>query len=222
MTDNWKIIEENNKIFKIIFNYPNLVLINSLLKTKILQGATSSDNYKMIKFKADSVKSLHQFQVETGKPALHINQVASLITNLSSQLNYLLKVESHTIIGYNPENIIVINEKIFAFLGGEFISRVNNNMALISYPFTPHDFFLSPELLKIKTLPSNVHYKTAYFSLGCLALHLLLPDNDFYLKQEQIDMEKLLNSSPIKHTKLYWLLSRCLVLDPENRSILFI
>jgi serine/threonine protein kinase len=116
----------------------------------------------------------------------------------------------------------VINDHIFAFLGGEFISRVNNNMALISYPFTPHDFFLSPELLKIKTLPSNVHYKTAFFSLGCLALHLLLPDNEFYLKQEQIDLEKLLNSSPIKHTKLYWLLSRCLVLDPENRSILFI
>ena len=222
MTDNWKIIEENNKIFKIIFSYPNPVLINSLLKTKILQGATSSDNYKMIKFKADSVKSLHQFQVETGKSQLHINQVASLIKNLSSQLNYLLKVESHTIIGYNPENIIVINDHIFAFLGGEFISRVSNNMALISYPFTPHDFFLSPELLKIKTIPSNVHYKTAFFSLGCLALHLLLPDNEFYLKQEQIDLEKLLNSSPIKHTKLYWLLSRCLVLDPENRSILFI
>ena len=230
MTEIWKIIEEKNKIFKIIFNYPNPVLINSLLKTKIIQGGTSTDNYKIVKFKADSVKSLHQFQVEkqkeSGKLQLDINEMASLIKNLSLQLNYLLKFESHTIIGYNPENIIVINDRIFAFLGSEFITRVSNNMALISFPFTTTDFFLSPELLKIKELPSYVDYKTAYFSLGCLALHILLPDNEFYneylKKQEQINLEKLLTSSPIKHTKLYWLLSRCLTLEPENRSILFI
>jgi hypothetical protein len=241
--DYLKIIEEKNKIFKITFSYQNQSLINSLLKTKIIQGGTSTNDYKIIKFKADSVKSLCQFQEEkkkeTGKKQLNINNVASLIKTLTTQLTYLLTRERQTVIGYNPENIIVINDKIFAHIGSELISnKLENNMALISYPFTSHDFFVSPELLTIKELPSYIHYKTAYFSLGCLALYTLLCDNEFYSnylkdqdqeqKQEQkqpqepINLENLLKFHPIKHTKLYWLLSRCLMKDPHLRSILFI
>ena len=241
--DYLKIIEEKNKIFKIIFSYQNQSLINSLLKTKIIQGGTSTNDFKIIKFKADSVKSLYQFQEEkkkeTGKKQLHINNVASLIKTLTTQLTFLLTRERRTIIGYSPENIIVINDKIYAHIGSELISnKLENNMALISYPFTSHDFFVSPELLTIKELPSYIHYKTAYFSLGCLALYTLLSDNEFYINylkdqdqdqdqeqkqpQEPINLENLLKFHPIKHTKLYWLLSRCLMKDPHLRSILFI
>jgi len=247
--DNLKIIEEKNKIFKIIFNYPSPIIINSLLKTKIIQGGTSTPDFKIIKFKADSVKSLDQFQEEkkkeTGKKQLNINNVASLIKTLTIQLSYLLTREHQTIIGYSPENIIVINGKTFAHIGSEVISnKLENNMALISYPFTTDDFFVSPELLTIKELPSYIHYKTAYFSLGCLALYTLLSDNEFYINylkhqnqdqeqpkdqnqdqnqnQKPINLENLLKFHPIKHTKLYWLLSRCLMKDPHLRSILFI
>ena len=65
--DYLKIIEEKNKIFKIIFEYPNAVLINSLIKTRIIQGGTSTDDYRILKFKADTVKSLSQFQEEKQK-----------------------------------------------------------------------------------------------------------------------------------------------------------
>lgn len=230
--DNWKIVEEKNKIFKILFAYPSPIIINSLLKTKLIQGGTSTPDFKTLKFKADSVKSLHQFQEEKQKErGLNMTEFASLIKTLTSQLSYLLKTEHRTILGYNPENIIVINDQIFAHLGSEVISnKLEDNMVLISYPFTPHDFFVSPELLTIKELPSYCHYKTAYFSLGCLALYTLLSDNEFYTnylqeqKQEQIpiNLDNLLKSHPIKHTKLYWLLSRCLTNDPKTRSILFI
>jgi len=236
LNNNWKIIEEKNKIFKIIFTYPSPIIINSLLKTKLIQGGTSTTDFKILKFKADSVKSLYQFQEEKQKECgLNITEIASLIKSLTSQLSYLLTKESRTILGYNPENIIVINDKIFVHLGSEVISnKLEDNMALISYPFTPDDFFVSPELLIIKELPSYCHYKTAYFSLGCLALYTLLSDNEFYTnylleqkqiqKQEQIpiNLENLFKSHPIKHTKLYWLLSRCLTKDPKTRSILFI
>ena len=255
--DNWKIIEEKPKIFKILFNYPSPIIINSLLKSKLIQGGTSTPDFKTLKFKADSVKSLDQFQEEKqkvrGKKQLNMTEITSLIKTLTSQLSYLLTTEYHSILGYNPENIIVINDHIFAHIGSELLIKVQeDNMVLISYPFTPHDFFVSPELLTIKELPSYCHYKTAYFSLGCLALYTLLSDNEFYtnylqeqeqtlkqkqiLKQEQIlkqkqileqeqipiNLENVLQSHPIKHTKLYWLLSRCLTKDPKNRSILFI
>jgi len=252
-SDYLKIMEEKNKIFKIIFSYPAPIIINSLLKTKIIQGGTSTNDFKTIKFKADSVKSLDHFQEENkkerGKKQLNINEVASLIKTLTTQLSYLIITENRTILGYSPENIIVINGKTFAHIGSEVISnKLENNMALISYPFTPHDFFISPELLTIKELPSYIHYKTSYFSLGCLALYTILSDNEFYinylkeqelnqnkeltqelkqeltqeLTQKPINLENLLKYHPIKHTKLYWLLSRCLMKDPYLRSILFI
>jgi hypothetical protein len=211
-SDYLKIVEEKNKIFKMILDCPNIVLINSLIKTKIIKGGTSTSDYKTLKFKAETVKSLKQFQEEKqkerGKPQLNINETASLIVDLTGQLSYFLSI-SHTIIGYNPENIIVINDKNFAFLGSEFLSKVEDNMALISYPFSRSDFFVSPELLHVKELPSYVHYKTAYFSLACLVLYVLIRDNEFYndyLNNKQINLENVLKSHPIKDTKLYWLL----------------
>jgi hypothetical protein len=228
--DYLKIIEEKNKIFKIIFEYPNAVLINSLIKTRIIQGGTSTDDYRILKFKADTVKSLSQFQEEKqkerGKKSLNTNEIASLVSNLSSQLELLLSY-SYTVIGYNPNYTIVINDKKFAFLGSELINRVEDNMILISSPFTSKDFFLSPELSEIKELPSYIHFKTSFFSLGCLILHVLLSEDEFYneyLKNENktLDIEMLLNLHPIKNTKIYWLLSRCLIKEPKNRSILLI
>ena len=234
--DYLKIIE-NKKIFTIEFVYSNQIIINSLIKTRIIQGATATDNYKTIKFKAQSVMTLKQFQEEHNKETctikLSINIISQMIANLAMQLNYLISKESRTILGYAPENIIVINQKKFAFLGSEFVSKIEeNNNIQISYPFTSSDFFISPELLKINTLPSYVHYKTSYFSLGCLVLYALSSDDNFYkeyLKETKETKETkckilidYLNSLSIKNTKIYWLLSRCLVEEPENRSILFI
>jgi serine/threonine protein kinase len=231
MSTDFKIVEEKNKIFKIEFSYANPVLINSLIKTRLIKGGTTTSDYKILKFKADSVKSLHQFQEENekkiGRKNLRIEDIAQLISSLSVQLNYLISKESHTIIGYNPEHIIVINDQIFAFFGSELISKVEDNMALISYPFSKEDFYISPELLNLNELPSYVHYKTGYFSLGCLILYALLSDNDFYnkyLKEDsnEINIETILNLHPIKNTKLYWLLSRCLIKEAKERSILLI
>jgi serine/threonine protein kinase len=226
------IIEDRiTKIFRIKFLYPNPILINSLIKTNLIQGATIRDDYKLIKFKALSIKTFKQFQEEqkrkNGTPTLPINIVASLISNLATQLNYLITYQNHTIIGYNPENTIVINDSKFAFLGRDLITEINNNEEiLISYPYKTSDFYVSPELLKITKLPTYTHYKTSYFSLSCLALYALLSDNHFYNEYlDSKDSENILNNlknHPIKNTKLYWLLSRCLVEDPKSRCILYI
>jgi len=219
--ENVKIIKDNNSLFRIEQINSDAKLINSLIKTKIIQGATATDDYRTLKFKASSVRSLKEFR------KLTINETITLIANLSHQLKYLITVENHTVIGYAPENIIVIDDKKFAFLGSEFLSKIgDNNNILISFPFTTDEFFVSPELLNVKELPSYVHYKTAYFSLACLATYVLLSDSDFYSKYlNNKNAETILNSlnlHPVKDTKLYWLLSRCLVEEAEKRSILFI
>jgi len=220
--ENVKIIKDkNSSLFKIELLYSDAKLINSLIKTKIIQGATSTDDYCTLKFKASSVKPLKEFR------KLTINETITLVANLSQQLKHLITQENRTVLGYAPENIIVIDEKKFAFLGSELFTKIeDDNNILISYPFTTDDFYVSPELLNVKELPSYVHYKTAYFSLACLAIYVLLSESVFYNEylndKNPETILKFLNLHPVKDTRLYWLLSRCLVEEVEKRSILFI
>ena len=236
--DSLKIIQDkNNKtMYKMEFNYPCPALIRSLTKTHIIQG-TITDDYTTLRFKALSVKTFPQFIEEQskvrGSPRLSINLAANMISNLSAQLSHLITKESQTIIGYAPENIIVLNDNTFAFLDSELVAEIDpvgKEMATISCPFKVTDFFASPEILKITELPSYVHYKTSYFSLGCLLLYALtegrLEGDDFYKEYlKELNCEKIneyLTGLHFKNTKLYWLLSRCLVEEPKKRSILFI
>jgi hypothetical protein len=229
--DFFKIREDKTKkIFIIELPIGNKVLMDSLVRTKIIQGATATDDYREIKFKAQSVKSLHQFKEDhnklTGVKSLPINLAGEMLFNLTRQLDYLISHEYHTILGYTPENIIVINDKKFAFLGSEYVTEIEEEMTQISFPFSKNDFYVSPELLNITELPSQIHFKTAYFSLACLLMYALLSNDEFYKdylrdkKPEKI-LEHL-NNHPIKQTKMYWLLSRCLVEDPKRRSIILI
>ena len=233
VNDSLKIMQDkNNKtMYKMEFNYPCPSLIRSLTKTHIIQGTITAD-YSCLQFKALSVKSFPEFIEEQnkvrGSPQLSIILAAKMISNLSAQLSHLITKESQTIIGYAPENIIVINDQTFAFLDSELVADiepVGEEMATISCPFKVTDFFASPEILKITELPSYVHYKTSYFSLGCLLLYALL-EEDFYKEYlKELKCEKIheyLTQLHFKNTKLYWLLSRCLVEEPKKRSILFI
>ena len=215
------IVEGPHKgIFKIFFAYPSRTLINSLIKTKIIQGGTATDDYKTLQFRANTVTTLTK---NTNKTQF----AAQMTSSLAAQLNYLITAESHTIIGYAPENIIVINGKKSAFLGSEWVVELEGTMFQLTYPFGPHDFFVSPELFQVKELPTYVHYKSAYFSLACLIAHVLLgAEHEYYNeylknKDPQTILSYLKNHS-INGTKLYWLLSRCLIDDPRKRSILFI
>ena len=265
-----KIIQDkNNKtMYKIEFNYPSRSLVRSLIKTHIIQGGTLTDDYLCLRFKALSVVPFaifrEQHKMERGSKILSINLAANMLSSLSAQLNYLTTKEFRMIIGYAPENIIVINGNTFAFLGSDLVAEldpVGKEMATISCPFNVTDFFASPEMLKIKELPSYIHYKNSYFSLGCLLLYALtegsfalteginasteginastqdinaltevsfdlISDVDFYKEYlKELNCNKIheyLNQLHFKNTKLYWLLSRCLVEEPEKRSILFI
>ena len=239
VNESLKIIQDKNNImmYKIEFNYPCPSLVRSLMKTHIIKGGTISDDYSCLRFKALSVVPFHRFceqhKVERGSKVLSINSAVNMLSSLSTQLNYLITKEHKTIIGYAPENIIVINGEKSAFLGSELIAEIDperTEMAIISCPFKVKDFFVSPELLTIKELPAYVHYKTSYFSLGCLLLFALTDDSvaltddssgeDFYKEYlKEINCNKIhehLNQLHFKNTKFYWLLSRCLVEDPKK------
>ena len=230
--ENLKISKEES-IFKIEFKSSEYSLINSLIKTRIIQGGSTDERYKIITFNANTVKTLEDFRneknISQGKKKLSVPDVAKMIHTLSIQLNYLLEYENRTIIGYNEEDIIVINDEKFVFLSSELVTDIDSEgteMAIISCPFSSNEFFFSPEMLKITEIPSKIHYKTAYFSLGVLLVYMLLEYDDFYkdyLKHKRSEkIIECLNSDPIKNTRIYWFLSRCLVEEAKNRSIILI
>jgi hypothetical protein len=231
-SDNYEIYKLEKSIYKIVFRYTSHSLVNSLVRSKLIIGSSTDEYYKTITFKAETVKPLYQYLHEyaerTGKKSLFISHAAKVIRSLVKQLCYLLEKCSSTIIGYNLEDVIVINDETFVFLGSEVVAKVDadTEMAMISCPFLPKDFFFSPEMIEIKELPAYVHFKVSYFSLACLGVNLLLGDDEFYtdfLKEKQsAKILDYLNNHPIKDTKLYWLLTRCLDEQPKNRSIILI
>jgi serine/threonine protein kinase len=224
MNKDFSLIKEGNK-YIIEFNSVtdnSIALIKSLTKTRIIQGATVTKDFKTLKFQAHTVTTLETFFSD--KKAT-IPQAAQILETLARQLNYLLQYESKTILGYAANQILLINEETPAFLGLELVADVaeGTNLATISGLFDTKEFFAAPELFKIKVLPSQVHFKVSYYSLACLIINLLLGSDEFYTYNNNQELIiKHLDTHHIKDTKLYWLLSRCLLENPNKRSIIFI
>jgi hypothetical protein len=224
------IISKNENSYKIEFKYNSFELIGSIIKSKIIRGITTDENYRMLKFKATSVLSFKEYQLEmkkiTGQKKMSIYNVANIVNCLSRQLKYII-MTNHTFLGYEIENLLVIDYDKFIYLNNDILTKLYDNNALVSFPFVKQNIFLSPELLKTTIIPSYINFKTIYFSLACLIIYALSDDNEFYLEYLNNNGDtsyiiNYLNSLHIRHTKLYWLLYRCIIKDPENRSIIFI
>ena len=217
------------------FSSTKAQIINSIRKTRILLGTTVTDNFQTLIFKASSIKSLQQFKEEqfqtTGSYSLPPNLAAKLAADLGRQISHLINQYNVNIIGFASENVIVVDDTKFIYLSGEYLAKIdpNNDTSMISFPLDPLEIYVAPELLQVTELPSYVNYKTGYFSFGCLLLYALLENNKFYNEyvkktdtlRHKVIMEYL-NRLSIRGTKLYWFIERCLVVEPENRSILFI
>jgi hypothetical protein len=226
--EDYKIIREKNNIYKIIFANPEIILIKSLTKTNIINGATVTDDFMTIKFKASNVKTFEEYKQTqlkiNGSQKFKISTTTQLVESLTKQLTFLIESYSHTFIGYNTEDLIVIDENKFIFLGSSLMREIDMETGniLISHPFTSQDFFLSPELQIIKTIPSYVNFKTTYFSLACLIINCLDPENTKNQNTKSEEFTVFLSTLPIKDTRLFWFLSRCILANPKKRELLFI
>lgn len=203
------------------FKYPAYALIQSLLKTRIIPGASTDDQYRSITFKAHSVTIL-----SPGSP-LSIATIARMLPDLAKQLNHLIQVQSHTLYGLAFTDIILINDTNPAFLGSEWVAPLEGgNMARVSSPFVLTEGFFSPEVLEIRELPASVHFKTAYASLGLWMIYWLIGDDAFYrdyIRHKRLDQcLHVLRNHPVYQTRLYGCLSRCLVEDPAQRCLLLL
>jgi hypothetical protein len=213
--------ERNPSIFFITFFKFNKVFINSITKTKILLGTTIYDNYNSFSFKATSVKTFKQYQeylkTKNGNTNMPYEDILLMIYNLTNQLKYIIECEHMCFAGYNPENIVVFDNNKFAYISSDHLFDINNDENItIIHPFTKYDFFMSPELISIKELPNEIHYKSSYYSLGYVIMYCINSDIDF-----EKNIEEIFNNLHTKYTKLFGLLKRCLNKSPQKRSIIY-
>lgn len=108
----------------------------------------------------------------------------------------------------------------FLFVNDHLIFELDNDGALIIDHALPKKLsaFMSPELQSLlKSPPQSVHFKTIYHSAAQLIIYFLLNVDRI---TEGTEGTEYLN--PIKYTKLYWFLMRCLAPVSAERKYVYI
>jgi len=226
--DEFNVYRDNRKetLYKIVFpTYTtNDSLLNSITKTNIIKGSTITDDYKSITFQALSVKTLPQYlsylKNTQNNNTFDIKNSLKMIFYLSNQLKYLINNEEKCFYRYNPNKILIIDETKFMYLSNEDLLKIEPETKNIEInTVISLDWFVSPEILKITSIPERVHYKTIYYSLGALIIYSLYSINILDIRNDiSNEIEQI---EQIKGTKLYYFLKRCLNKTVENRSLLY-
>jgi len=203
----------------------NKILLQSL--SPFVKGLTIHGLHTKAKFHASSVMRFTEFKKDN---QITMKTIEQLIKNLTNQLHHLSKEYNHTFYRFNPKDIIVIDFSQFLYISLDDLMPLTTdnttnptnptnqtntiNEIIFTVPFCK-DYYISPELKEITSLPSTINAKTIYYSLGLFIIDLLY---SFFSIKER----KSLIPPQIKYTKLYWFLYKATMLNPKDRHLLFI
>ena len=184
--------------------------IQKLIKTSHYDHETNT-----MLFSAEKVISFKQY---TAHKLSHIECIR-LIDALSQQIFYLHEL-GFGFYGFDINDILTI-DGISIFCNATHLLPLHNNHFIITSPIN-QPYFSSPELVELTSLPFEINYKCAYYSLGLLIVYSLF--NIYVLVghklKTQQEIEKILE--PLYNTKMNWFLVRCFDEDINNRKLLLI
>ena len=170
------------------------------------QEHQQQQQYTKAKFHATSVMRFTEFKQEN---QITMSTIERLIENLTNQIDYLSKEYNHTFYRINPNDILVID--LMPLIKSE------TDEIIFTMPFCK-DYYISPEIKEITSLPSKINAKTIYYSLGSFIIDLLYIL--FSIKERKATIKTI--PIQIKYTKLYWFLHKATLLNPKDRYLLFI
>jgi hypothetical protein len=191
------------------FIIPLYQTIKKMLKSVHYESETSS-----IFFSAESVVPLKKYLLE-----LSYNNCIKMIDDLTKQMMYLKKM-NYGFYGFDIDDIIVI-DNTFIFCSTQYLLPLKEDNIFFYSPIK-QPYFSNPELIELTTLPSYVNYKCVFYSLGLLVVFCLL--KTYLLVGNEIKSTDEIENSivPLKNTKIYWFIKRCLEEKIEKRVILLI
>ena len=162
----------------------NKILLQSL--SPFVKGLTiyqqhqqqEQQQYTKAKFHATSVMRFTEFKQEN---QITMSTIERLIENLTNQIDYLSKEYNYTFYRINPNDILVIDFSQFLYISSDDLMPLTESTNFESNP-TPtiiftmpfcKDYYISPEIKEITSLPSRINAKTIYYSLGSFIIDLL-------------------------------------------------
>jgi hypothetical protein len=147
--------------------------------------------------------------------------------------------ESDAFTHSDPESTLGGADPQFLFLNDRMIFEVDGSDGALlidrALNLNPKSAFVAPELAEEPL--TRVHFKAAYYSVAQLLIYFLLGKTESDRKSESGSRQGIirdsmslkqgiistsLNLNPIKGTKLYWFLLRCLNRVPSDRSYVYV
>lgn len=227
-----RVINENDtNIFKLELKKPSKILLKTLFESKILPDVKIHPSYKTFSFHAKNVSTFSDYlernkERNQGIQKIQYNDALNILWCLSKQIFHLEKY-NYTFYRYTMKNILVVDDFKFIYVNYEDIlpfkdkdSENSKYQILFIEPFSL-DGFLSPEILRIRSIPSFASSTSIYYSLSAIIYFSLF---GLYPKGENGEKEKVLTESmrSIASTKLYWFLLRNLIVGKEKERTLFL
>jgi len=213
----------NNYTYELkINNYESNIIYSSILL--FMKHGYYNNNKSSIFINCESIKLFSTYLNENDN-LLTYEQCLQIINSLSIQINYLFE-NNYGFYSIDLNDLIVIDNNVFLIINCDkllkFDIHTNDKMLLVYKYINVNDIcFNNPEILNINELPCKISHKCIYYSLGLLIIHCL-----FGTKLQELNYEpneNILNLiEPIKNTKMYYFLKRCLQNDVNNRYLLFL
>jgi len=196
------------------FHEPNEIFCRALADSKLFGGITITLSFTQISFYAKNVCSLRDL-LSQRREKLQYSEGVKMAQCIGQQLFYLEKY-AHTFSWFNLDHILVIDDSSFLCVGYEQLMPIDAfGRIWFTTPFSLKQPHIAPEIQGLKTLPSYVTYKAAYYSLGSLIIFCLALDDENSIKMT-------LRLEFIADTKLYWFLLRCIDPVASARLLLFV
>ena len=220
--NNYKITQLGDYSYSLVSNSKYILpLYSSIIKSHLLTSAFHDPRKNSMFFTAANVQPLSDYLKTRTNNRMSERECAKLIYNLTTQIQYL-EENNYVLYGYNLNDILVINEQTFIVANAQYILPLEpETKSIVFYSPIIKPFFSNPELLELTNLPSSIYYKSSYYSLGVLVAFCLLNKN-LIQNGPVTDKELEIILNPIKYSKVYWFIKRCLNKRYEQRVLLFI
>lgn len=186
---------------------------------KIIKSSHYDYDTNSILITSEKITTLKKYILSLNDKKLSYSQCIQLISDLSKQLTYLHHL-NYGFYGFDLNDILTIDNHFF-ICNTQYLVPLTDNLILFDYPIK-QPYFSSPEIIKLTTLPSEINFKCSFYSLGILVVFCLL--NNYLLVANEIKTSEEINKilSPLKNTKMYWFIKRCLDDDINKRTLLLI
>ena len=159
---------------------------------------------------SDYIKPLHVFLKEN--KVLNYNQAMHFLEDSGDQIK-TLEMLNLGFLFFDLKDFIVIDNHFFIMNTDRLLSIVNNQILVNTiYKKTP---YFSPEMQNIIGIPSQINWKTSFYSLALIIVFSIIGKHHFKPNEKKERVEDMLDK--IYDTKLYWSLKRCLEKDAKKR-----